>query len=85
MELKLCRIPGRKLSISPSIVPRTSRVAFCASPICPTTRPIASAGTKLPVGAEPARSFLRSMPWIAANHRKEGADFRADDASVGAL
>ena len=31
---------------------------------------------KQPFGAKLARSYSRSMPWIAANHKKE------DDASV---
>ena len=57
----------------PSILPLTSRVAFCVSPICPTTRSIASADMKQPFGARPARSCLRSMRWIVANHKKEGA------------
>ena len=67
--------PGRKPSI-PSIPP-ISRVAFCASPICPTTRSTASADTKQPFGAKPARSCLRSMPWIAANHRRGAASASA--------
>jgi hypothetical protein len=53
--------------------PPSSRVAFCDSPICPTTRSTASADMKQPFGAKPARSFLLLMPWIAAKHGIEGA------------
>ena len=56
-----------------SIPPLSSRVAFYVSPICPTTRSTASADMKQPFGAKPARSCLRLMPWIAANHGIEGA------------
>ena len=56
-----------------SIPPPSSRVAFCDSPICPTTRSTASADMKEPFGAKPARSFLLLMPWVAANHGIEGA------------
>ena len=57
----------------PSIPPLSSRVAFCVSPICLTTRSTASADMKQPFGAKPARSCLHLMPWIAANHGIEGA------------
>ena len=56
-----------------SIPPLTSRVAFCASPICPTSRSTGSAAMKQSFGAKPARSCLPSMHWIAANHKIEGA------------
>ena len=56
-----------------SILPLSSRVAFCVSPTCPTTRSTASADTKQPFGAKSARSCLRLMPWIAANHKIGGA------------
>ena len=52
---------GPKAVDLPSILPLISRVAFCVLPICPTTRSIASADTKQPFGAKPARSCLRSM------------------------
>ena len=52
---------------------QSSRVAFCVSPICLTSRSTALADMKQPFGAKRARSCLRSMPWIAANHMKEGA------------
>ena len=65
--------PCRNLLNLLSIPPLSSRVAFCVSPICPTTRSIASADMKQRFGAKPARSYLRLMPWIAANHRIEGA------------
>jgi ERF superfamily len=61
--------PSRRLSIPP----QSLRVAFCVSPICPTTRLTASADMKRPFGAKPARSFLHSMSWIAADHGIEGA------------
>ena len=70
---KPCRAPCRNLSNLPSIPPLSSRVAFCVSPICPITRSIASADMKQPFGAKPARSFLRLMPWIAANRGIENA------------
>ena len=68
-------VPGsiRKSLNRPSIPPPSSRVAFCDSPICPTTRSTASADMKQPFGAKPARSFLLLMSWIAANHGIEGA------------
>jgi hypothetical protein len=50
-------------------------LAFCVSPICPTTRSTASVDMKQPFGAKLARSCLRSMPWIAANRRKDGPVF----------
>ena len=68
-------VPGsvRNPSKLLSILPLSSRVAFCVSPICPTTRSTASADMKQPFGAKPARSCLHLMPWIAANHGIEGA------------
>src|SRR5580658_2599046 len=39
------RVQGLFLSNLPSIAPLTSRVAFCVSPICPTSRSIASAAS----------------------------------------
>ena len=66
--------PGRNPLIL-AILP-TSRVAFCVSPICPTSRSIASADMKQPCGAKSARSCLPSMHWIVANHKREGAVFR---------
>ena len=50
-----------------------SALLFCVSPICPTTRSTASADMKQPFGAKSARSCLRLMPWIAANHKTEVA------------
>ena len=73
MEQKPCPAPCRNLSDLPLIRPLSSRVASCVSPICPTTRSIASAGMKQPFGAKPARSCLHWTPWIAANHTIEGA------------
>ena len=72
-ERKPCPAPRRNRRNLPSIPPLSSRVAFCVSPICPTTRSTASADMKQPFGAKSARSFLRLMPWIAANHGIEGA------------
>ena len=57
------------------VPPPSSRVAFCVLPICLTSRLTALADMKQPFGAKRARSCLRSMPWIAANHTKEGAVF----------
>jgi hypothetical protein len=71
--LKTFTAPTRTPSRLLSILPLSSRVAFCVSPIWATTRSIASAGTKPPFGAKPARSFLLLKPWIAANHGIEGA------------
>ena len=51
-EQKPCPAPCRNLSDLPSIRPLSSRVAFCVSPICPTTRSIASADMKQPFGAK---------------------------------
>ena len=56
-----------------SILPQSSRVAFCFSPIFPTTRSTASADMKQTFGAKPARSYLLLMRWIAANHGIGGA------------
>ena len=64
---------GRNRLTPPSILPAISRVAFCVLLICPTSRSIVSADMKQPCGARPARSCLLSMPWIVANHKKEGA------------
>ena len=81
-EQKPCPTLGR----NPSIPPLTSRVAFCASPIFPTTRSTASADTKQPCGAKPARSCLRSMPWIAANHKKgRGSSQLTKDAELSTI
>ena len=55
----------------PSILPLSSRVAFCVSPICPISRSTASAAMKQHFGARLGRSYFPLMPWIAANHRKE--------------
>jgi hypothetical protein len=60
--------------IGPAIDPAlTLRVAFCVLPICPISLSIASAGMKQPCGAKLAVSYMRSTPWIVANHKKEGA------------
>ena len=64
--------PGRYPWTLPSHLPSTSHVASCVSPICPTTRSTASADMKQLFGAKSARFCLRSMTWIAANHRIEG-------------
>src|SRR5271170_7809100 len=69
---KTCPALCRNLSNPPSL-PLSSCVAFCVSPACPTTRSTASANMKRLFGAKCARSCLRLMPWIAANHRTEGA------------
>ena len=70
---KQCPVQGPVLLNLPPIPPLTSRVAFCVSPICPTSRSIASADTKQPCGAKPAKSCSRSMHWIVVSHRREGA------------
>ena len=62
------RKPGPALSRNPLIPPPTSPVAFCVSPICPTTRSTGLAGMKQCFGARPARSCLLSMHWIVASH-----------------
>jgi hypothetical protein len=41
---------NRRLSTLPSILPPSSRVAFCVSPICPTTPSTASVDMKQPFG-----------------------------------
>ena len=48
-----------------------SHVVFCIWPICPTSRSIVSAATKSLYGVKPAKSYLLSMHWIVANHKKE--------------
>ena len=72
---KPCMAPHRETPGRSSVPPLSSRVAFCASPICLTSRSIALADMKQPFGAKRARSCLRSMPWIDANHTKECARF----------
>ena len=67
------RKPAQLWAGNPLTPPSTSHVAFCVWPICPTTRSTALADMKQPYGARPARSCLRSMPWIVASHKKEGA------------
>jgi hypothetical protein len=57
-----------------SILPSSSRVAFCVLPICPTSHSTASAAMKQPFGAKSAGFYTLSMPWIDANHKKEDAD-----------
>jgi hypothetical protein len=69
---KTCPALCPNLSNPPSL-PLSSCVAFCVSPACPTTRSTASANMKRLFDAKCARSCLRLMPWIAANHRTEGA------------
>jgi hypothetical protein len=69
---QLCPAPPLNLLNRHSILLLSSRVVFCVSPICPTSRLIASAAMKQPSGAKLAGSSIRSMPWIAAN-RKKGA------------
>jgi hypothetical protein len=68
-------VPGSAPEAVGSAVEPTAELARCflRLPICPTTHSIASAGIKQPFGAKPARSCLRLMPWIAANHRIESA------------
>ena len=56
-----------------TILPQSSRVVFCVSPICPTTLSIAKTDMKQPSGARLGRSFLHLMSWVAANHEIEGA------------
>jgi hypothetical protein len=55
---------------------------FCVWQICPTSRSIASADMKQPCGAKPAKSSSLSKHWIVVSHKREGAVFRADDAST---
>ena len=66
---------GPALGRNPLTPPSTSHVAFCAWPICPPTRSTGLAAMKQSYGARRARSCLLSMPWIVANHKKEGAVF----------
>src|ERR1700686_2401273 len=68
-ERKPCPAPARNLLIPPP----TSRVAFCASPICPTSRSTGSVGMKRYFGAKSAKSCLPSRHWIGENHKTEGA------------
>ena len=70
---KTCPAPCRNRSNLLSILTLSSRGVFYVLPICPITRSTASADTKQPFGAKSARSCLRLMLWIAANHRTEGA------------
>ena len=71
---RMGRAPGLPYMPRGSAIPTlSSRVAFCVSPIRPTTRSIASGDMKQPFGATLARSCLHAMPWIAANRRKDGA------------
>ena len=72
---KPCPAPRREPPDRSSVPPLSSRVAFCVSPICLTSRSIALADMKQPFGGKRARSCLRSMLWIVANHMKEGAVF----------
>ena len=51
---------------------RLTRCASCAWPICPAVHSIGLAGMKPFFGARPGRSYLLSMHWIAANHKKGG-------------
>ena len=68
------QLRAENLSILPSVDPYADLMtALSVSPICPTSRSIASADTKQPFGAKPARSCLLSMHWIVANHKIEGA------------
>ena len=68
----------------------TSHVASCVLLICPTSRSTASAAMKQLCGARFARRSLPSMPWIAANHKKEndvsvsvaGKIYRPTDATT---
>ena len=55
--------PSKQLCISPA----NSHVAFCNSPICPTTRSTASADMKQPLGVRPGRFCLHLISWVAAN------------------
>ena len=55
-QKKPCRGPSRMLSDLLSILPLSSRVAFCVSPICLTSRSIASAAMKRSFGAKFAKS-----------------------------
>ena len=68
-EPKLDPTTGR----DPLIPLPTSHVAFCVWPTCAATRSTGLAATKQPFGARPARFYLLSMPWIAANHKTEAA------------
>ena len=61
-------------SVEPAVDPNADLArCFCVSPICPTTYSIASADMKQPCGAKSVRSCLLSMPWIALNHKRDGA------------
>jgi hypothetical protein len=57
-----------------SIITSNSHAAICVWQICPILRSTASAATKQPCGVNSARRSSPSMPWIAVNLRKEGAD-----------
>ena len=65
-------LSGSGRTLARSILPLTSRVAFCVSPICPTSRSTASADTRQRYGAKSVRFYSHSMPWIAASRRREG-------------
>ena len=70
-QKKRWRGPSRILSDLLSALPLNSRVAFCVLPTCPTSPSTASAAMKQPFGAKLVGSYMRSMPWIAANHKKD--------------
>jgi hypothetical protein len=64
--------PGPALDRNPLIPP--PYLARCFLRLANlATRSIGLAGMKQPFGARPARSCLLLMPWIAANHKREGA------------
>jgi hypothetical protein len=49
----------------------SSHVVSCGSAICPIMSSTASTAMKQPFGAKLAKSSMRWMRWIAANHRSE--------------
>jgi hypothetical protein len=72
-KLKTCPTRSANPPRLLTILPQSSRVAFCVSPICPTTLSTGSADMKQPSGARLGRSFLHLMSWVAANHGIGGA------------
>ena len=62
---------GRNRLSPTSLIPSSSHVASCVSPICPISRSIASADMKQSCGARPARFCSRSMPCIVVNHKRD--------------
>jgi hypothetical protein len=72
-KLNTCPAPSANPPKPPSILPLSSRVVFCALPICLTRRSTGSTDMKRPFGVRPARFCSHLMSWIAANHGIGGA------------